>query len=142
MLDAQRLFDRGAISLDELRQAGGYQPRTQKEKEQALAEMGEVAQATAVPTEPTESPTKQVQELRAQEIRQWERKVLKRFPQVPPYAIAFAPEHLTSAESIAIRQALLTAETVEEVKAAFAVPFRGEWVGAESVAESRGTSGR
>ena len=132
--DAQRLFDRGAISLDELREAGGYQPRTPKKKEQALAEMGEVAQATAVPAEPAAPANKQIGRESGvlAELKQWERKVLKRFPDVPPYAIAFAPEHLTSTESIAIRQALLTAETVEEVKAAFSVaPFR------EALTESR-----
>jgi len=124
VLDATRLFDRGAITADELRQAAGYQPSTAQEKQEALTGLVDLAQATETQTGAL-GEAERTRE-KEQEVRRWERKVLKRFPDVPPYAIPFAPEHLTSQEAIAIRQALLTAGTAEEVKAAFAAPFRPE----------------
>ncbi|NJN53995.1 MAG: phage portal protein [Anaerolineae bacterium] len=107
VIDATRLFDRGAIDTDELREAAGYQPRTKQEKEAALQEIRELEEATTVAPPSTNGDTRSSsiriapmprQQNAIAEVKQWERKVLKRLPTERPYTIPFTPEHLTAEE--------------------------------------------
>lgn len=140
VLDATRLFDRGAIGTDELREAAGYQPRTKQERQEALEEIRELEAATAATvtdshtrTETIGSATRAVNGSEngrvnghapaKTELKQWERKVMKRLPTERPYTIPFEPVHLSPAETAVIRASLLRAQTPEEVKAAFTAPF-------------------
>ncbi|MBE2198120.1 MAG: phage portal protein [Anaerolinea sp.] len=119
-----QLFDRHVLTEDELRMGAGYEPR-----------------GADKPAAPTTLPDAVVDEdkalavlktrhqafvARQDELRRWERKVLKRMGQARPYTIPFESDCLTLAEVLGVRRQLLAAETDEEVKAAFAAPFRQE----------------
>jgi len=112
------LFDRGAIDKDELRQSAGYQPLQGTPAEPATASPQQTTLSASPPAPSTAKGPRQ-------ELKQWERKVLKRFPKVRPYTIPFEPHFLKAEETAVIRGRLLTAQTTEEVKAAFVAPFRG-----------------
>lgn len=109
---AVMLYDRGVIDGDELRQAGGYQPSAGREQE---------AGENPVQADP---PPANDDEARDGERRQWQRKVMKRWPDERPYAIPFEPQYLSPGETAVIRMKLMQARDAEEVKAAFAAPFR------------------
>lgn len=110
--DSLQLYDRGAIDEDELRAAAGYEPRPQK------AKAPEPPPAPEPVEEQADDDTAEQDELKA-----WERKVLKRLGKAAPYTIPFEPAHLKTERVLAVRKALLSATTAEEVKAAFAAPF-------------------
>lgn len=116
------LYDRNAIDKEELRAAGGYQPREQ------TAVPAPEPTTDANDTQPTTTPAvrsrRVVTDDQAAELRQWERKVIKRFPEEMPYTIPFEPNHLTAVQTAVVRKSLLTAKSKGEVKAAFAAPFR------------------
>jgi HK97 family phage portal protein len=116
------LYDRDAIDKEELRAAGGYQPREQT----AVPAPAPTSEADAA--QPTTTPSvrsrRAVSDGQAAELKQWERKVMKRFPEEMPYTIPFEPAHLTTVQTAVVRKSLLTAKSKEEVKAAFAAPFR------------------
>lgn len=119
------LHDRGVINDDELRATGGYAPRQQ-----------ETTVSTSSTTEddddndPTPAASPSVRSRRAvspkqtTELKQWERKVLKRIGAERPYTIPFEPNHLTAKQTAVVRKGLLAASNKEGVKAAFAAPFR------------------
>ena len=115
------LYDRQVIDRDELRTAGGFQPGEQT----AVPDL-ETPDTDMDEDEPAPAPTRSraVTDAQAAELKQWERKVMKRLADERPYTIPFAPEHLTTVQTAVVRKALLTAESREEVKAAFAAPFR------------------
>lgn len=115
------LYDREAMTNNELRAAAGYGPMPAKQ----------TPHSTDIP--PEKMPDKSLDTLverqrqfvqRQEELKQWERKVLKRWGKQRPYTISFEPDCLTPAEVLGVRRQLLAAETEEEVRAAFAAPFR------------------
>lgn len=116
------LYDRQEIDGDELRSSAGFQPRQQT----AVPDPVQPDANTIDEPDPTPAPTKSssVTTAQATELKQWERKVMKRLADERPYTIPFAPEHLTTVQTAVVRKALLNAATKEEVKAAFAAPFR------------------
>ncbi|MCA9941819.1 MAG: hypothetical protein KC418_24440, partial [Anaerolineales bacterium] len=59
------------------------------------------------------------------DLTKWERKTLKALRGGrAPAAVRFESDHLSAWELAAVREGLRHAGTAEEVKAAFAVPFR------------------
>lgn len=122
---AIQLYDRSAIDENELRAAGGYAPR-----QTAVAstpsptdEDEEVEEVEEEGIEETTVDDEEAKRLALAELKQWERKVLKRFPKSPAYTVPFEPKHLDLFTVVVVREALMNAETQEEVKAAFAAPF-------------------
>lgn len=123
--DAILLYDRGAIDVDELRVAAGYEPRGGEEGALTITATaiapaqitaGNGQQPVALLTDGANAAAKRA------ELDQWRRKVLKRLPQ-PPYVVPFEPDVLEPHEVMQVRRALLYAQDREEVKAAFALPF-------------------
>lgn len=116
------LYDRQEIDGDELRSSAGFQPRQQT----AVPDLSQPDTNTIEEPDPAPAPTKSssVTDAQVTELKQWERKVIKRLADERPYTIPFAPQHLTVVQAAVVRKALLNAATKEEVKAAFAAPFR------------------
>lgn len=123
---AIQLFDRQVIDGDELRSAAGFQPKEQTAVPEAIPDTDMDEDEDGDDPAPTPTPTRSraVSDAQAVELKQWERKVTKRLADERPYTIPFAPEHLTPVQTAVVRKALLNATTKEEVKAAFAAPFR------------------
>ncbi|MCI0728856.1 MAG: phage portal protein [Chloroflexi bacterium] len=138
---AVELFDRGAIGLDELREAGGYQPRTPSKRRAAedTATLSEGAEEDAAdakrarlwngwPPEGNGHRSLEQERLlveRNADLERWQRKVVKAINAGRPAAgVTFDSKYVTPWEMAVIRRGLLNATTAEEVKAAFAAPFR------------------
>lgn len=127
-----QLFDRQAADVDELRQAAGLPPQRATPRQERPstpaaddddAPAGEAAAGKLLAQTAVFEAQQAQLERKLDELGQWRRKVLKRHP-APPYAVPFEAEHLTPGEVAIVRQRLLGAATAEEVKAAFAAPFR------------------
>lgn len=107
------LFDRNAITEDELRQGVGMPARNGSgAADEDAGTIDDAAELGAA-------------EAKLLDLTKWERKVLKalRGGRMPA-AVTFESDHLSAWEKSAVRTGLLNAGTAEEVKAAFAAPFR------------------
>lgn len=109
------LYDRQAITVDELRQGSGFAPREGGQQAAAGENAGLIDDAAELAAA----------EAKLLDLTKWERKTLKALRGGrAPAAVRFESDHLSAWELAAVREGLRHAGTAEEVKAAFAVPFR------------------
>jgi len=124
-----QLFDRGVIDEDELRAAAGLHPRSldrrptiaptdilDADKEREIAESAKRVASS------NQARLKQTQ---LDDLARWQRKTLKAVKTGKTAAsVAFESDALTAFDMALVRNGLRRANSVEEVKAAFAAPFR------------------
>lgn len=125
VLEASMLFDRGAITEDEYREAGGYQPRKPQDNKPAedVSRLDEVAEDAGAAAK--RQAKDEYSSGRTADLGRWERKVVKAVKGGGIAAeVKFESDFISSWERAALRTGLLNARTPEEVKAAFAAPFR------------------
>lgn len=109
------LYDRQVITEDELRQGVGMPARNGSGAADADEDAGTIDDAAEL----------EAAEAKLLDLTKWERKVLKALKAGRmPAAVTFESDHLSAWEKSAVRTGLLNAGTAEEVKAAFAAPFR------------------
>jgi hypothetical protein len=101
-----------------------FRERLEKDKSESQAQALEIAGARR-PTESTDAEQQPGAPAQREELRRWQRKALKALKAGQSAAVDFESDVLPPADLVAIRERLSAAETEEEVRGAFAPPFRG-----------------
>ena len=125
----QRLVESKIITKDEARDALGYEPISAEQMDELKPPRPDFTPGQPEPDEPDDEPyaskavDEAMQELAALDLDKWERKALSKGADAP-----FESEFIPPEQMQAIRSNLEGAESDEEVRAAFAAPFRqAEW---------------
>lgn len=100
-----------------------FRERLNEDKEKSQAQALEIAGARRAPFGEEQPPGGQ-----REEMRRWQRKALKALAAGKPADVPFESDVLTADEQAVIRERLALAQSEEEVKGAFAPPFRSQGV--------------